>query len=183
MNENDYTINQVSEILKVSKQCIYKKLNLLKDVLNPHLSIQNGIKYLSEEGLQIINKNLNSNKKLKDLKSLKKFEYDENVIEIFKQQINDLKQQKENLQHELETRVFELSKNHKEQINEIKSSYENQFEHFKKESFEKNKQLESKDKQLENKDKLLENMQVLLKDQKLLLEEKIKKQWWQFWKN
>ena len=153
-----YTIAEVSEILGVTKQCVYNKLNNLNE-LKPHLKIKNNTKYLSKEGLEVIKENLNfKHVELKHLNGLNDDSNVENVnlkilIENYESQIKDLK----------------------ESVNTIKSIYEEQIVYLKNESMEKNEQLK-------NKDRLIENMQVLLKEQKMLTEAQLKKNWWQFWK-
>ena len=81
-----FTISEISKKLTVSKQCISKKLKTLNEELKPFIIIKNNIKYLNQEGLDIINNNLNPDNNLNDLNNLNNV-----LIESYKNQIEDLK--------------------------------------------------------------------------------------------
>ena len=159
MNTKYYTIAEVSKILGITKQCVYNKLNSLNE-LKHHLKIKNNTKYLSEDGLRVISGNLN----FKHVES--------NCLNGLNENLNVETVSLKLLIKNYELQVADL----KESVNAIKSIYEEQIFYLKNESMEKNEQLKSKD-------RLIENMQVLLKEQKTLAESRVKKNWWQFWKN
>lgn len=160
MDKKLYTITEAANELNVTRQCIYKKLSLLKDELKSYIVIKNSQKFLAVEGIDIINRNLNP------IEEEKKVSIENNNIDNNVNELNVLNTQ---LITQYENQISDLKKN----IDFLKSNYENQILHLTNESSEKNKQLESKD-------RLLENMQVLLKNQQLLLDEKKKKKWWPF---
>lgn len=163
MKKEEYTVTEAAKILNITRQSIYNKLNSLNDVLQPHISKKNNVKYLSNEAVEIIQKNING----EDVKS-NLYNIDKELIDLYKNQINDL-----------QNHVATIKSTYEEQIKNLTNTYRTQIEYIKEESNKKTNQLE-------NKDKLLENMQVLLKDTKeqvhLLENTKNKKSIWHFWK-
>jgi hypothetical protein len=148
------TIAETAKELNVTKQCIYKKLSTLKEKLNTHVNVENGVKLISSEGRGIIKNNLDESP-FNAMKNVKNEENQENLMSL-----NEFKQLQDRLNEQYENRIKQL---------EVTIDY------LKQENDNKNKQLDSKD-------KLLENMQVLLKSQTLLPDESLntKKKWWPF---
>jgi predicted DNA-binding protein YlxM (UPF0122 family) len=155
----DYSVVEAARLLNVTRQSIYNKLNSLKDILQPYIKIKNNTKYLTEQAVEIIKKDLNG----ENVKGQIYNDVNDGLTNLYKSQINDL-------QNSIET----IKSLYEEQISFLRNDYLKQLEYIKSES-------EKKTNQLETKDKLLENMQILLRDQKLLIESK-NKIWWKFWK-
>lgn len=55
-----YNVGEIAELLNVTKQCIYKKINSLENV-KQHLTIKNKTKYLTNEGISILKQNIKPN--------------------------------------------------------------------------------------------------------------------------
>jgi hypothetical protein len=161
------TIAETAQELKVTRQCVYKKLSRLKPELENHITVENGVKLISHKGIEIIKNDINNPVYTKTKKNDNKNEKNNDE----KASINNDENNDKRLQFEFVKELYE---------SKIKQM-EDTIDYLKQENDNKNKQLENKDRQLESKDKLLENMQVLLKDQQLLIESKNKSKW-KFWK-
>ena len=62
-NLNDYfTVTQVSNILNVTSQTIYNQLKL--DYIEKHTKTLNGIKYISQDGINLIKSKIKSNRNI-----------------------------------------------------------------------------------------------------------------------
>lgn len=161
------TIAETANELKVTRQCVYKKLSKLKVELENYITVENGVKLISNKGIEIIKNDINNPKSTVNRKTYDKIEKDSRAEVSKEDTLKDDKRLQFDLIKELyDSKIRQLE----ETINYLKLENDN-----------KNKQMENKDNQLENKDKLLENMQVLLRDQKLLASKS--KEWWKFWRN
>ena len=56
--EKVYTVIEVSKMLNVTRQCIYSKLNTLREELKENITIKDNTKYLNENAIEIIKKTL-----------------------------------------------------------------------------------------------------------------------------
>ena len=56
--EKLYTVIEVSKMLNVTRQCIYSKLNTLREELKENITIKDNTKYLNEFAIEIIKKTL-----------------------------------------------------------------------------------------------------------------------------
>ena len=166
LEDKEYTVSEAAKILNITRQSVYNKVNLLKDILQPYIVIKNKTKYLTDKAVEIIRNDLNGDIVKEPFYNIVKHDFTTftDLTEQYKSQIKDLQNSVE-----LMKSVYES------QIEFIKDDYSKQLEYIKKESAKKTDQLETKD-------RLLENMQVLLRDQKLLIDSMKKKPWWQFWK-
>ena len=140
-----YSISEVADKLNVTKQCIYNKLKVLNKQLAGELFFKNRVRYLTEKGLSIIEKDLNSTDSKNSTDSIDSTESIESVESV---ESVELKKQ------------IHLLNNY---IDDIKLANNSQIEILKE-------QLKIKDNQLESKDKLIENMQILLKQSQTTLE-------------
>jgi len=169
-----YTIAEVARCIGVSKATVYNKIQDFQNILESHIKVVKGIKYLDERGLHVIKDSIgvskNRNTILEPLESA------------------DEKQHETKNSSSLETL---------ETLERYVESLENQTEFLKKDKDNQiatlNEQLKVKDIQihsladaLSKSQKLNENSQILLgqAQQKILyLEESSNKNyWWQFWK-
>lgn len=57
-----YKVIEAANMLGVSKVTIYKKINLFKKELKPHIQVKKNIKYIDEQGIEIIKASLIANK-------------------------------------------------------------------------------------------------------------------------
>jgi predicted DNA-binding transcriptional regulator AlpA len=55
-----YTVIEVSKKLSISRQAIYKKIEKMTE-LKPHIKIKNNVKYIDEEGLELIRVSMDDN--------------------------------------------------------------------------------------------------------------------------
>ena len=167
MDSKEYSVSETAKILNVTRQSIYNKVNLLKDILQPYIRVKNNTKYLTDKAIEIIKNDLNGEIVKGQFYNIVKHDFTPftDLTEQYKSQIKDL-----------QNSVDAMKSVYEAQIDFIKDDYSKQLEYIKKESAKKTEQLETKD-------RLLENMQVLLRDQKLLIDSiQSKKPWWQFWK-
>lgn len=162
----EYTIKEVSELLGVSVQTVYRKINEFN--IKP---IKSGkIKTITEDDLNFIkNSKIDNNTKINNETQSKKLEE---------------KETKSNLKESLSTK-------HEPKNNSLTSEI---VELLNKELLNKNAQLDVKDKQIENLQNLLnqsQQLQALANKKALMLEEKAaedirkskkKKRFWEFWK-
>lgn len=162
----EYTIKEVSELLGVSVQTVYRKINEFN--IKP---IKSGkIKTITEDDLNFIkNSKIDNNTKINNEPQSKKLEE---------------KETKSNLKESLSTK-------HEPKNNSLTSEI---VELLNKELLNKNAQLDVKDKQIENLQNLLnqsQQLQALANKKALMLEEKAaedirkskkKKRFWEFWK-
>ena len=150
-----YSIAECAEILGVTKQCVYKKLETIKRDIKPFLTFKQGVKYIAPEG-----------------------------IELIKQSIKPVQQPSTCLNGELKQNVenVEISKflNDYTKLNDnLIRHYENTIDYLKKEVEEKNRIINGL---LNSSEEQVRAFQILLKenqDKILYLEEKQqKKKWW-----
>ena len=167
MDSKEYTVTETAKILNVTRQSIYNKVNLLKDILQPYIRVKNNTKYLKSEAAEIIKKDL-------DREIVKGQVY--NIVNHDFTTFTDLTEQYKSQIKDLQNSIEVMKSVYEAQIKFIKEDHSKQLEYIKNESAKKTEQLETKD-------RLLENMQVLLRDQKILIDSmQSKKTWWQFWK-
>ena len=167
MDSKEYTVTETAKILNVTRQSIYNKVNLLKDILQSYIRVKNNTKYLKSEAIEIIKKEL-------DREIVKGQVY--NIVNHDFTTFTDLTGQYKSQIKDLQNSIEVMKSVYEAQIEFIKEDHSKQLEYIKNESAKKTEQLETKD-------RLLENMQVLLRDQKILIDSmQSKKTWWQFWK-
>lgn len=108
-----YKVSEISELLGVSKVTIYKKIDSLKKELRPHIKLKQKIKYIDNEGIEIIKNSLAINKqtvnKLNDRLTQDELTQDnsiyiEELTELKKEYIQELKSQIGYLKKELESK-------------------------------------------------------------------------------
>lgn len=134
-------MSEIADMLCISKVAVYKKLNKqLKNELTNHIKLVDGVKYITDEGLQVIKDSIDIN-----LVNNQVYE-NKSTDDIDKSNLDDL------------TRLKDLQEDY---INSLKD----QLNLLKEQLKTKDIQLENKDRQLESKDELLKNFQILLKQQ------------------
>lgn len=103
-----YNVNELSTLFKVSKVTVYKKLDTVKD-LKQFIKVKNKVKYLSEEGLEILSRQF-SNKEFNTTDSPE----DKNNIEtLLKSQVEYLQEQLKEKDKQLERMQVLLLNNQK----------------------------------------------------------------------
>lgn len=83
MDKEFYTVGETAKLLNVTKQCIYKKINLLN--VDQHLTTMNNTKYITNAGIEILRKNI----KLANSEPFNNVE--QRLMTHYEQQILDLK--------------------------------------------------------------------------------------------
>jgi hypothetical protein len=100
-----YDVNDISKILRVSNRTVYRYLSKYSDKLSHRLSEgDNGKKLLDQEGLEILARLTNKNIDVKD-KSTRNAIADEReseYITLLKEQVQELKQDKERLHKQVD---------------------------------------------------------------------------------
>jgi len=124
--ENNYTITEAANKLLITRQSVYRKIKKLQNELQQFLTIENNTQYISEEGIDIIKKNLSCNKNLKQ---------NENVT-------NESNNKSDNVT-EIQNIITIFQKQYENQIIDLKKQFEKEIEHLRNESMEKNKLLEN----------------------------------------
>lgn len=150
-----YTVNELSNMLKVSKVSIYNKLKLKE--IEPYIIKNKGITYVKDEGFNLI----------KDSLSFKAFNQDNRE--------NDTLNENEPINEEagsIDNEEFKVDFNYiKDYVETLKQDKENLWQQLQ----EKDKQISELLLRIETMGKLVENSQVLLKEKEeqdpLLLEE------------
>ena len=122
-----FKVIEVAEKLKVSKVSIYNKVNQNKDILKQHVKKVKSVTYITDEGLEIIEKlfckdnefktlnnddnSLNNDTVKQDNSMVEEFKtlYDERINDL-KVQIDGLNKDKENLHQQID-KLTELNKN------------------------------------------------------------------------
>lgn len=103
-----YTIAEIAEVLNVSKVTVYNKLKQLEDKVNLDLTVKEGVKYLNENGFNLIKESLKEKPILKKETQIIDMSIvlglkDEN-INLLKMQIDDLKSQLHEKDKQLEVK-------------------------------------------------------------------------------
>lgn len=96
--KQEYTIKECLDILNISKATLYSRINLNKVSLNQYISMKNGKKYITSEGLELI-KCLNNSS---DYVQTSSDSLENKLMNALKEQIEELKKDKERLFAELE---------------------------------------------------------------------------------
>jgi len=167
MKPKEFTITETAGQLNVTRQYVYKKLDELKDEIEPFIILKNNVKYLKPEGIGILRDNIKNTGTKLNVNTIADIEKDSKIKNALDTNNSLTDQIINNYEGQIKYLKDELSKKD-EVYNGFISDLKERITHFEKESLEKNK--------------LLENMQVLLKDQKLLTEQTEKKKFWNFWK-
>lgn len=161
-----YTVIDISKRLSISRQAIYKKLEKMVE-LKPHIKVKNNVKYVDEEGLELIRMSMDDNS-------------------AGTQTTND------NPSYTSSTCNDEFSTRLSGSHDKLTEDYIRTLEEDKKKLFEelqtKNKQIEALTDALNQSQRLNENSQILLKHEqernKMLLEssEANKKGFWKIFR-
>lgn len=115
-----YTVQEASKMLNTSRVTIYNKIEKLKD-LQAHIKVKNNTKYITAHGVELIRQSIIDNGQGKVFTSSQEQQQEEtnenicnsgiadeftplhdDLIQLLKEQIQDLKQDKESLFKELE---------------------------------------------------------------------------------
>jgi hypothetical protein len=167
----EYTIAEVATCIGVSKATVYNKIHDFQNILESHVKVRKGIKYLDETGLHVIKDSIgvskNRNAILETLESVDKKQHetkDLSPLETLERYVKSLENQIEFLKKDKDTQIVTLNEQLKVKDTQIQSLAD----------------------ALSKSQKLNENNQILLSQaqQKILyLEESGNKSyWWQFWK-
>jgi chromosome segregation ATPase len=173
MDDKLFTITEAANELNVTRQCVYKKLTVLRKDLKPYIVVKNSQKFLTTDGIELINENLNSsNNNKKNDKAINEV----NSKDVLKDEIKHITE----LKIMYEDRIKELKEENENRIKDLKEEIDN----LRDESREKNKLISSIQRESESKNDLLKNMQILIKEKeenskKILLNKK-RTRWWQF---
>lgn len=175
----DYTITEVSKLLKISRVTIYKKIEKLTD-LQRHITVKNNNKYIDIEGIEIIKNSLDVNQRCKEFTPLvdeKNKVFTPENIEI---KLNEDIHADVNLFTSVQT---DYINNLQELLNDLKKDKEKQIEDLNKQINVKDLQIQSLTDALGTSQRLNENNQILLQQsqQKILFLEQVsdrKKNWW-----
>lgn len=106
--DNVITIAEVAQKLGVSKVTIYNKLKVLKDKIKNNLTEIENIKYIDNQGFNLIKESLNLKEKLnqKELKNVDIniiISFKDETINLLKLQIDDLKTQLNEKDNQIKT--------------------------------------------------------------------------------
>jgi len=154
MNSNvskEYTIAELARDIGVSKATVYNKIQDFQNILESHINVKKGIKYLDITGFQIIKDSIGVSKNRNHI--LERLE----TLESTDEKLHEIKDSSQ-----LET------------LERYVESLESQIEFLKEDNIflkeHLSKEIEAKNRQLEAKDQLLQNFQVLLREQKMIQE-------------
>jgi len=143
-----YTIAEISELIKLSKVSIYKKLKLKE--LEEHITKSQGITYIDDVGFNIIKDSFNINDKVNLNKNVKTESSHENNDKIIDDEVAT------------DTEGFNIN--------------EELFNMLKEQLKEKDNQLNMKDKQLQESNERLKQAHKLIENNQILLKEKPKQE-------
>lgn len=99
--KQEYTVKECLDILNISKATFYSRINLNKDSLNQYISMKNGKKYITSEGLEFI-KCLNNIPDSVQTVHTVLDDSDKRIMDLLKEQIDELKKDKERLFTEID---------------------------------------------------------------------------------